>query len=124
MPPRPKDPLMTRPQWLLRRAAATAIMDELGLDDGYCSCAGTLQSIAIAASPWQMRLHYSAWVGAFGLLWALETGRVHGDDSGAIRHLEARALCELVADIAAACPSPRDVPNYIIARDLGRRDGK
>ena len=115
MPPRSKYPLMTRTQWLLRRAEATAIMDELALDDGYCSCAGTLQRIALAASPWQMRLPYSAWVGAFGLLWALETGRVPADDYGAIRHLEAKALCELVADIAAACPSPRD---------LGRRDGR
>lgn len=121
LPPRPAmAPIMTRTQWLRRTAEPGDMMAALNLHDGYCSTAGTLARLITASSPWMMQLPYCVWVGAYGLLWALETQRVPMDDARAIRRLEARALCQLVADIAAACPRPDDVPLYLAARALGR----
>jgi hypothetical protein len=123
---------LTRTQWLTRRVDAADLLAYLGVQsadaDSCISVAGTLGRVVTAAGPWNMHLPHGAWVGAYGLLWALETGRLHADDYHALRQLGARDLCLLIADAAAACDRPQDVPRYIAARapswlDGARRDG-
>ncbi len=117
-------PELTRTQWLTRRVDAADLTTYLGVaaaDADTCiSVAGTLGRIVTAAGPWNMRLPHGAWVAAYGLLWALETGRLHADDYHALRRLGARDLCGLIADAAAACDRPQDVPRYVAARAPGR----
>lgn len=121
-PPRPphREPRMTRTQWLHRLPDPDDMLGVLDLADHYASTAGTLNRLALAASPWAMWLPYRVWVGSYGLLWCLESSRVHPDDARTIRRLDARGLCRLVADIGTGCPRPDDVPIYLTARALGR----
>lgn len=112
-------PGLGRTAWLTRAVTTDGILDVLALDDGYCGTLTPLQRIA--ATAWEMALPYGAWVAATGILWALDTGRVPDADYIAIKRLWARPLCELVAETAAACPHPTDVPHYLIARELGNR---
>jgi len=125
-------PELTRTQWLTRRVDADDLAVYLGVtatDAHTCiSVAGALGRIVTVAGPWNMRLPHAAWVAAYGLLWALETGRLHADDYHALRRLGARDLCQLIADAAMACDRPQDVPSYITARapswlDGARHDG-
>jgi len=114
---------LTRTQWLTRRVDAADLLAYLGVQDTADVCisvAGTLGRIVTGAGPWNMQLPHGAWVGAYGLLWALETGRLHADDYHALRRLGARDLCQLIADAATACDHPQDVPRYITARAVGR----
>ncbi len=114
---------LTRTQWLTRRVNADDLLTYLGVQDTADVCisvVGTLGRIATGAGPWNMQLPHGAWVGAYGLLWALETGRLHADDYHALRRLGARDLCQLIADAAGTCDRPQDVPRYITARAPGR----
>jgi hypothetical protein len=94
----------------------------LDLRDGdvLAGTAGLLSRLVALSSPWAQLLPFRVWVGTYGLLWALETGRVTPSDAEAIRQLTPAALCRLVADVAASCPRPTDVELYLAARALGR----
>lgn len=115
---------LMRTQWLTRRVDAADLVAYLGVQEADAhTCigvAGALGRIVTAAGPWNMQLPYGAWVASYGLLWALETGCLAADDYLALRRLGARDLCGLIADAAAACDRPQDVPRYIIARAPGR----
>jgi hypothetical protein len=110
---------MTCTQWLCRPADPAAMLQALDLADDYASTAGTLSRLVAAASPWAMLLPFRVWVGSYGLLWALETGRLMVDDAATLRTLSAGALCRVVADAGTHCDTPLQVVQYMTARALG-----
>jgi hypothetical protein len=121
-PPRRPADALSRTAGLTALADPTTMLTALDLRDGavLAGTAGLLSRLVALSSPWAQLLPFRVWVGAYGLLWCLESARLTPEDAQAIRELPPVALCHLVADIAAACPRPSDAEAYLCARALGR----
>src|SRR5437879_5545325 len=53
---------------------------------------------------------------AYGIHWAMATGRLPGRAETAIRQMTAREVIDLVAAVAVTCPTSGDVSAYLIQR--------
>lgn len=53
---------------------------------------------------------------AYGISWAIETGRLDGAIASRLMALKGKAAAKLVAEVASACAVSAEVPRYLISR--------